>query len=541
MTTQLRGRAAALLTVKGRLATLAGGLALMLIVLIVLVSGKFSSVQNDSTQVQQAHAVELAVGHAYDAWLLDDDQSNMYAAVVALRDPKQHDLAETTYGQAVQGYNDAVTNLATATKLSTTSTEKSLLGQLTSNLNDYNGFTNKMRANAVAGDVQGTIHVMTVDNLQPSNALPVLFDKLQKFENDRATSLQSQMAGDVKSGKNFLLVGGLLVLAITIAWIWIAARAVLGPLQTLRDRMTDIAQGEGDLTRRVPVTREDEIGAVSHAFNTFAERVQGVFASIASRAGEVGSSSTGLSAVATQMSSTAQDTAGRAAEATTATDEVFSSVQSVSAAVTQMASSIEEISRSASTATQIAQAASEATQSTSATVATLDAASQEIGQVTKVISEIAERTNLLALNATIEAARAGESGRGFAVVATEVKELAQQTARATEDIAAKVVAIQENSQHATGSIANIARVIDEVNQAQSTIAAAVQEQTATANEIGRDIARATQGAERIASTIRTVGEATQETTQGAGRTGEAANDLARMGSELTEIVGQFRY
>jgi hypothetical protein len=140
-------------------------------------------------------------------------------------------------------------------------------------------------------------------------------------------------------------------------------------------------------------------------------------------------------------------------------------------------------------------------------VAKLGESSQQIGKVIEVITSIAEQTNLLALNATIEAARAGEAGKGFAVVAGEVKELAKETAKATEEIGSRIAAIQEDTSDAVGAIGEIEQVIARIADMQTTIASAVEEQTATTNEIGRNVAEAARGSAEIAENIVSVAQA----------------------------------
>jgi methyl-accepting chemotaxis protein len=167
-------------------------------------------------------------------------------------------------------------------------------------------------------------------------------------------------------------------------------------------------------------------------------------------------------------------------------------------------------------------------------VAQLDSSSTEIGNVLKLITSIAEQTNMLALNATIEAARAGEAGKGFAVVANEVKDLAQETAKATEDIAGRVGAIQTDARAAAGSIGQISRY-------QTTIAAAVEEQTATTGEISRNVSRAASGTDEIASTISGVADASRATSGGMGEARVATAELATMAGRLQGLVERFRY
>jgi len=204
-----------------------------------------------------------------------------------------------------------------------------------------------------------------------------------------------------------------------------------------------------------------------------------------------------------------------------------------------METAIREIAHNATAAARVAGSAVQVAENTTRTVGKLGDSSQEIATVVKLINGIAEQTNLLALNATIEAARAGEAGKGFAVVASEVKELAQETARATEDISKRVEAIQADTAGAVEAIGQISAVIGEINDFQSTIAAAVEEQTATSKEMNRNVAEAASGTRDITAAINGLASGTQETNARVADAQAAATELARMSSELQEAVARF--
>jgi methyl-accepting chemotaxis protein len=247
-----------------------------------------------------------------------------------------------------------------------------------------------------------------------------------------------------------------------------------------------------------------------------------------------------LSAVSQQMASNAEETATQANVASAAAEEVSRNIATVATATEEMGASIKEIAKSANEAAKVATAAVKVADKTNATVAKLGESSAEIGNVVKVITSIAQQTNLLALNATIEAARAGEAGKGFAVVANEVKELAKQTAKATEDISRKIEAIQTDTKGAVEAIAQIGKIINQINDIQNTIASAVEEQTATTGEISRNVAEAARGSSEIAQNVTGVAQAARGTTEGAGDTKKSAEELSKMALDLQQLVNQFK-
>ena len=258
--------------------------------------------------------------------------------------------------------------------------------------------------------------------------------------------------------------------------------------------------------------------------------------SVGSTAQSLASASEELSAVAQQMSSNSEETAAQSNVVASASEQVSKNVATVATSAEEMSASIKEIAKNANDAARVATTAVKVAEETNGTVAKLGESSIEIGKVIKVITSIAQQTNLLALNATIEAARAGEAGKGFAVVANEVKELAKQTAAATEDISGKIEAIQGDTKSAVTAIAEIAKVIGQINDISNTIASAVEEQSATTNEIARNATEAAKGSTEISKNITNVSQAAKSTTEGANNTLSAAQELARLSSTLKTIV-----
>jgi methyl-accepting chemotaxis protein len=318
----------------------------------------------------------------------------------------------------------------------------------------------------------------------------------------------------------------------------VVVRSITGPLNRALNLVHRVA--DKDLTAAVENHSSDEVGQMCRSLNDMVASLSGNMQTIGETSQSVAAASEELDAVSSQVSATSDQASRQANAVAAAAEQVSSNISTVATAAEEMGGTIKEIAKNASEAARIASQAVRAAEETNSSVSKLGESTLEIGNVIKVITSIAEQTNLLALNATIEAARAGEAGKGFAVVANEVKELAKQTAAATEDISKKISAIQGDSNGAVDAIQKIGAIIGQINEMQTTIASAVEEQTAATNEIARNAAEAARGSGEITRSVAEVSEAVRTTTQAASQTLTAAQELAQLAASLESIVKEFK-
>lgn len=368
------------------------------------------------------------------------------------------------------------------------------------------------------------------------------------------TQLAEQRASQAKRGLIFSVTLTVIFSMLAIGLGFAIIAGITKPLQTLVTMLHDIAQGEGDLTRRLAEDRRDELGEVARWFNQFVSNIHDIIAQVCGTTTQVATASSQLHGTAEQIATAAEEVAAQSATVATASEEMSATSNDISHNCTLASDSAYRASQTANSGAEVVreticgmQAIADKVRESAHTVESLGARSDQIGAIVGTIEDIADQTNLLALNAAIEAARAGEQGRGFAVVADEVRALAERTTRATKEIGEMIKAIQaetggavasmeqgvrevekgmDSSRRSGDALQQILEAISDVNLQVQQIATAAEEQTAVTGE--------------ISSNIHQITDVVQDTAKGAHQTADAASGLSRTAQDLQQLVGRFR-
>jgi methyl-accepting chemotaxis protein len=281
-------------------------------------------------------------------------------------------------------------------------------------------------------------------------------------------------------------------------------------------------------------------GRLQYAVNNMVDDLRARMRDIADNGRELGQTASQMLSATASMSTMAEGAAGQAESVASAVEDMDSHVQNVAAGIHEMSASITEIARNSANAMGVAQQAVSVAHGANSIVADLGSSSKQISKVLRVIVDIAQQTKLLSLNATIEAASAGDAGKGFAVVASEIKELAKETARATEDISQRVLAMQSSAERAIVSIQSISAVIHQIEATQSAIAAAVEEQTATTSGMAERIADTARRTSEIAVNISELDKVVAQTKKLALQSRLASEGLEKVAEEMSRSVSKFQ-
>ena len=344
-----------------------------------------------------------------------------------------------------------------------------------------------------------------------------------------------------------IVVLTLLAAALAAAVTLLVGRSVVRPLQALVGVLRQVAGGDvrRDLLAEGGggklMARTDELGDLAVALDATVTSVRETLEPITAGADRLAASADTLKAVSTGVASSTDSAVTSVRQVAEAGEEISAHMGEARVAAESMRSTMREMSRSSSEAASLARSGVDVAATAGDTIGRLSDASEQIGDILRLITSVAAQTNLLALNATIEAARAGDAGRSFSVVAGEVKELAHETTRATENIATRIAGIQHSSSAAVDAIAEIRRIIDQINDTQLTIAAASEEQLAVASELDSVVGGAAGRSTSVASDVEGVSATITQAAQAAGDVRSAAEDLATLSRDLRAMTQKFSY
>lgn len=404
------------------------------------------------------------------------------------------------------------------------------------------GFVEYIWPKPGAGDVPKLSYAEMIPGTDMWIGTGVYLDNIATYKVLMEENLNSQVSKNVST---MLFIAGAIFVAIISLCLFIVFGIVKG-LKAMILNFQDIAEGEGDLTRRIIINSKDEIAELAKWFNLFMEKLQGIIKSISSDTNTLGKESMNLSSFASSLAQNAQESSDRSDNVATAAEEMSANLNNVAAAMEEsttntsmvasaaeeMTATINEIADYSSSAHDISLKAVKQAEGTSERMAQLGASADAISKVTETITEISEQTNLLALNATIEAARAGEAGKGFAVVANEIKELAKQTAMATLDIKTKIDDVQKTTTGTVQDIREISSVINSVNEIVSTITNAVGEQSKATQEIALNINQAAEGLGEVNENVSQISVVASTITQDIALVNSASGDVSNTSSEV---------
>lgn len=404
----------------------------------------------------------------------------------------------------------------------------------------------------------------TTDQTQSQNNMATLAKENKQTETD-LQQLRGTLTGDFQAQldsiaswtnrqRAFGVILFVIVASCAVVFSVLVERQVSVPLYRLTSRLKDIAEGEGDLTQRIPISSQDEIGELSHWFNTFIDKLQGIMRQVKINTVELTSACHNLTASSAEMAKGAESQQGQTSLMAAAMHEMSATVMEISQNSNQAAQRTQQAAEDARDGGKVVEQTIRMMNNVTASVdqiakqiADLGSRSKEIGRIVGVINEIAEQTNLLALNAAIEAARAGEHGRGFAVVAGEVRSLAERTSKSTQEIAAMIGNIQKETlaavqamEHGTAEVQQGATVTSEAGMILGRIIESANHAAEMVMQIATAATQQSSTTDQVNQTINEIDKISHDFTSGAQYSAQSAESLSNLATALQSLVSRFK-
>jgi methyl-accepting chemotaxis protein len=535
-------------TIKTTILAILGVLAAGYLILLGMVQLSATATHRHMSQISSSlFPAALKMQEAESAF---ERMKKHYGDAVVLQDANALAGAEKDAGATAEALRTVTNSLSSSSELGKAA--DGLLAQFTSiRSRDHDTYAAILAATGGPSDsLMAQVGALGKENKALSDAM-ILLDKA--IETGFEGQLSEVDAWSLRSRLTGLAMLIFAVFTCAAAW-WVVHSKVVLPLRTLSMHMQDIAEGKGDLTRRIAVGGRTEIDETGLWFNVFIERIEDIVRQVAAHARTLGDA-------ATELAETARGTAGQASQEQAQAERIATTMNEISGAVLEISESTQHAATDARKAEEIAHTGGETVQSTVHTIEELLRANQAtssrieelgrnsdaIGRIITVIDEIAGQTNLLALNASIEAARAGEHGRGFAVVAGEVRRLAERTSSATKEIDQTVRAIQQGTSEAVEAMrSGMSQVQSGVSSARSAgeaLNSIIHGSESVQKMVTQIAAAATEqsySTQSVSSSVKEIASIIEQTAANSRRSVEACQQLAALATELTGLVGSFK-